>query len=190
MSIKLAVFISGRGSNLQALIDHCQDKDFPAEISVVLSNRPDAKGLELAEEAGVPTEVVDHSNYKSKEDFEFDVRETLSAYAVDLICLAGFMRILSPEFISHWPERIINIHPSLLPDYKGLNTYERAIADHQKESGCTVHFVTPIMDDGPIIMQAKVPILDDDTPDMLAARILTQEHILYPAAVKRIAETI
>lgn len=186
--LKLAVFISGRGSNLQALIDSCAKGNFPAEISLVLSDRPDAYGLKRAEEAGIKTELVSYKEYSGREDFEKALIETLSGYEIDLICLAGFMRILTPHFINHWKHKLINIHPSLLPDYKGLNTHERALADGKKESGCTVHYVVPEVDSGPIIVQKRVEILENDTPDSLAERILEQEHIAYPEAVRIIAE--
>lgn len=187
--IKLAVFISGRGSNAQALIDACARDDFPAEIAVLLSNRPDAAGLKRAEKAGIPTAIVDHKLYKGdKPAFESAIQEALSGYEIDLICLAGFMRILSPAFLAKWPERVINIHPSLLPDYKGLNTHERVLANKGRESGCTVHYVVPEMDSGPVIVCKPVPVVDGDTPETLAARVLEQEHVAYPEAVSLIAQ--
>lgn len=186
--LNIAVFVSGRGSNLQALIDACAQDDFPAQISVVLSNRPDAFGLERAQKAKIKTEVVDHKVYSGREAFEDALQETLTGYDVDLICLAGFMRILTPHFIDQWPEKIINIHPSLLPKHKGLDTHQRAIEAGDAESGCSVHYVVPEMDSGPIIVQRSVPILPEDTPDTLAARVLEQEHTAYPEAVKIIAE--
>ncbi|GJL86012.1 MAG: phosphoribosylglycinamide formyltransferase [Micavibrio sp.] len=187
--LNLAVFISGRGSNLQSLIDACQEDNYPAQISVVLSNKPNVQGLERAKKAGIPTLTIPHKDFETKEAFEGTILEALKDYPIDLICLAGFMRILSPYFIGHWPDKIINIHPSLLPDYKGLNTHERALADGQKEVGCTIHHVVPEMDSGPIIMQKKVPVLDGDTPETLAERVLEQEHIAYPEAVRLLAET-
>lgn len=184
----LAILISGRGSNLQALIDSCARADFPARIAVVISNRPGAAGLDRAKQAGIPVETVDHRLFSGREDFESALDATLRRYPVDLVCLAGFMRILTAGFVEKWPDRIINIHPSLLPDYKGLDTHARALADGRDKAGCTIHFVRPAMDDGPIILQKKVPILPDDTADSLAQRVLAQEHIAYPEAVRLVAE--
>lgn len=186
--LSLAVLISGRGSNMRALIEACAAPDYPARVSVVIANRQDAAGLELAMQAGIPAEIVDQRTFEDKESFEAALQEKLDAYPVDLICLAGFMRVLSGAFVGHWTDRIINIHPSLLPDYKGLHTHERVLADGRQESGCTVHFVTPELDAGPVILQKKVRVLDHDTPESLAARILEQEHIAYPEAVRMIAE--
>lgn len=186
--LNLAVFISGRGSNMQALIDVCAGEDFPAKISVVLSNNPDAVGLQRAEEAGIATAIVNHKDYAGREKFEVGLLAALEKFEVDLICLAGFMRILTPYFINHWEEKMINIHPSLLPDYKGLHTHERVLEDGKAESGCTVHYVVPEMDSGTIIVQKRVNVEDGDTPDTLAARILEQEHVAYPEAVRVIAE--
>lgn len=188
--LNLAVLISGRGSNLQALIDACADEDFPARISVVISNKPGAYGLERAQKAGIKTEVVDHKRFDGRESFEQGLLDTLKAHEVDLICLAGFMRILTPHFVGPWEGRMINIHPSLLPDYKGTHTHERVLADGKNESGCTVHWVVPEMDSGPIIVQKRVDVLKDDTPETLAERILKQEHIAYPEAVRIIAEKL
>jgi phosphoribosylglycinamide formyltransferase 1 len=188
--INLAVLISGRGSNLQALIDACARPDFPARIAVVISNIQDAGGLERAHKAGIATETVPHKNYKGREAFEDALMGALKKYDIDLVCLAGFMRLLTPRFIDHWPERLVNIHPSLLPDYKGTHTHERVLADHKTESGCTVHYVVPEMDSGPIIVQKKVPVIAGDTPDTLAARVLEQEHLAYPEAVIMVAKKI
>ena len=185
--LNLAVFISGRGSNMQALIKACEDPEFPARINVVISNFPEAAGLEKAQSANIPTEVVNHKDFKTREYFEKALLGTLAKYEVDLICLAGFMRLLSPYFLHPWEERIINIHPSLLPDYKGTNTHERVLEDGKTESGCTVHHVIPEMDSGPVILQKRVPVLEGDTPETLAARVLEQEHIAYPEAVRLIA---
>ncbi len=185
--LKLAIFISGRGSNMRSIMTACEDKDYPAEVAIVLSNRSDSKGLELAKQADIPTEIVDHKAYKSREDFEDEIQERLEKYDIDLIVLAGFMRILTPRLVEQWPDKIINIHPSLLPNYKGLNTHQRAIKDGKKEAGCTVHFVTPDLDSGPIIAQRRVPVLDNDTPETLAKRVLEQEHLIYPEAIKLIA---
>lgn len=186
--IKLAVFISGRGSNMQALIDSCAKADFPAEIVCVLSNKADAAGLQRASDAGIATEVVSHKDYDSKAGFEQAMLDRLSDYNVNLICLAGFMRILSADFIAQWPEKIINIHPSLLPKHKGLDTHKRAIEAGDTESGCTVHYVVPEMDSGPIIVQKSVSIEDGETEDSLAAKVLVQEHLAYPEAVSMIAK--
>ncbi len=157
---------------------------------MVLSNRPSAQGLISAQKAGIATEVVDHKDYDSREDFEDEIQDRLENYDIDLIVLASFMRILTSNFVENWPDRMINIHPSLLPDYKGLNTHERAINDGKKEAGCSVHFVIPDLDSGPIILQKRVPILDGDTPDTLAERVLGQEHVAYPEAIALLARNI
>jgi phosphoribosylglycinamide formyltransferase-1 len=185
---RLAVLISGRGSNLQALIDACARPDYPAEIALVLSNKPDAGGLARAKQAHIPVKVVDHRLYDGKPAFEAAVLAEIAAARADLICLAGFMRLLSAGFIGQWPDRIINIHPSLLPAYKGLDTHERVLADGAAETGCTVHIVRPEMDAGPVILQRAVPVKPGDTAESLAARVLEQEHIAYPEAVRLIAE--
>lgn len=185
--LKVGILISGRGSNMAALVEAAQDPGFPAEVCCVLSNRPDAKGLDFARERGIPAVLVDHKTYASKADFETAVTDALLDHGVDFVCLAGFMRIVSPVFIERWHNRLINIHPSLLPSYKGLHTHERALADGVKLAGCTVHFVRAEMDAGPIIAQAAVPVLTGDTADSLAARILTAEHRLYPLALRLIA---
>lgn len=188
--LKLAVFISGRGSNMLSILDECKNPDYPAEIVLVLSNRPDAKGLVSAQEAGIPTEIVNHKDFENREDFEDEIQERLENYDIDLIVLAGFMRILTSGFVENWPDRMINIHPSLLPDYKGLNTHQRAIDDGKKEAGCSVHFVIPDLDSGPVILQKRVPIMDDDTADTLADRVLEQEHIAYPEAIRILAQNL
>lgn len=181
----LAVFISGRGSNMRSIVAACADENFPARVSVVLSNRPDAAGLEFAKAHNIPTEIVDHKAFANREAFEAEINARLRAYPVDLIALAGFLRVLTSSFIESWPkDRIINIHPSLLPDYKGLHTHERAIADGKTEAGCTVHYVVPEIDSGEIIVQKRVPILAGDTPDTLSARVLEQEHTAYPEAIR------
>lgn len=173
-----------------SIMEACKAADFPAEISVVLSNRPDADGIALAQKAGIQTEIVDHKEFESREVFEDEIQVRLENHDVDLIILAGFMRILTPSFVEKWPDKMINIHPSLLPDYKGLNTYERAINDGKTESGCTVHFVSADLDSGAIILQKRVAIHKGDTPDTLAARILEQEHKAYPEAIKIIASSL
>lgn len=180
---KIAVLVSGRGSNMQALLEAAKDEDFPAEIVLVASNRPDAPGLAVAEAAGIATEVVDHRDYDGREAFEEALDSTLKMYGPRIVCLAGFMRILTPWFTERWRDLLINIHPSLLPAFKGLHTHERALEAGVRIHGCTVHYVRPEMDDGPIIGQAAVPVLPGDTPDTLAARVLEAEHKLYPQCV-------
>ena len=189
MSIRkrIGVLISGRGSNLSALIDACKKTDYPANIVIVISNRPDAPGLDIAAKSGIPVMVVDHKKYTDREEFEAVLDATLRHVNVDLICNAGFMRLLTEKFVEDWRDRQINIHPSLLPAFKGLHTHERAIEAGVKMSGCTVHFVRTEMDSGPIIAQAAVPVLTDDTADDLANRVLEAEHKLYPLALKLVA---
>jgi phosphoribosylglycinamide formyltransferase-1 len=180
---KTAILISGRGSNMGALISAAMDPAFPAEISLVISNRPDAKGLERAQEFGIATAVVDHTEFGGdRQAFERSVDDVLKAARIDLVALAGFMRILSPYLVNAWAGRMINIHPALLPSFKGLATHERALEEGVKLHGATVHFVSAEMDDGPIITQGAVPVLDQDTPDSLAARVLDVEHKIYPKA--------
>ena len=186
--LKLAVLISGGGTNLQALINACAGEDYPAQIEVVISNRPDAYGLQRAKAAGIKTLCIDHKDYETREDFEDILNDAIKDTGAELICLAGFMRLLTASFVGRWKDRMINIHPSLLPSYKGLHTHARAIEDGVQFGGCTVHYVRPEMDDGPIIMQAAVPIDVDETEESLAGKVLQYEHILYPAAVKMIAE--
>ena len=186
--LKIAVLISGRGTNLQALIDAAQDPDYPAEICLVLSNKPGVLGLERAEKAGLETEVLSHKGYEDRESFDQAIDTVLKAYDINLVCLAGFMRLLTPDFVSRWKDRMINIHPSLLPAFKGLDTHARALEQGVRIAGCTIHFVRPKMDDGPILMQGAVAVMDDDTPESLAARILEVENRLYPQAVRLIAE--
>ena len=193
---KLAVLISGRGSNLQSLIDACAADQYPAEISFVVSNRPQAPGIERAKKAGIETLIIDHKEFGTaekkyedgREDFDAALDAALSEAGVDYVCLAGFMRILSPELVTKWRGRMINIHPSLLPAFKGINVHERMIARGVKISGCSVHFVTTQMDAGPIIGQAAVPVLPGDDAEILAARILKEEHKLYPACVRLLVE--
>ena len=186
--MNLGVLISGRGTNLQALIDACALPDYPAKIAVVISNNPEAAGLDRAAGAGLETQVVDHRSFASKADFEDALDEALQAHAVELVCLAGFMRLLSASLVEKWRDRIINIHPSLLPAFRGLDTHEKALAAGVRVHGCTVHFVRPEMDVGPILLQAAVPVLGGDDADRLAARVLAKEHIIYPHAVRLIAE--
>ncbi|MEM8786539.1 MAG: phosphoribosylglycinamide formyltransferase [Pseudomonadota bacterium] len=186
--MRLGVLISGRGSNLQALIDATCDDAFPATLAVVVSNEAGAGGLKRAQSAGIPTVVVSHRDVKPKAAFEAQLTETFHQYKVDLVCCAGFMRLLSEAFDTDWKDRLINIHPSLLPSFRGLDVHARALSAGVKVSGCTVHYVRVEMDDGPIIGQAAVPVLSGDTPERLATRVLEAEHQLYPACVRAIAE--
>lgn len=190
MSEKVAVgiLISGRGSNLQALLDAAASPAFPARIALVISNKADAAGLVQAEKAGVETLVIDHKDFPNREAFDAEINRALEERNVSLVCLAGFMRLLSREFVTRWTGRLINIHPSLLPLFKGLHPHRQALEAGVKLHGCTVHFVTEGVDDGPIIVQSAVPVLEDDDEDRLAARVLKQEHQLYPLAVRLIAE--
>ncbi|RMF08736.1 MAG: phosphoribosylglycinamide formyltransferase [Alphaproteobacteria bacterium] len=185
--LAIAVLISGRGTNLQALIDACADPDFPASIACVISNRPDAHGLQRARNANIPTRVVNHKEYETREAFEEALDEAVREFDVGLVCLAGFMRILTPAFVNRWRDRMINIHPSLLPAFRGLHTHERVIEAGVRITGCTVHYVTPEMDDGPIIIQAAVPVREDDSAEELAERVLMMEHKIYPEAVRLVA---
>ena len=186
--LKVAVLISGSGTNLQALIDDCARADAESQIVLVLSNRTDAYGLTRAERAGVPHRVIDHRAYQSRAAFERALSETLEACGVELVCLAGFMRVLTPAFVERWRDRLINIHPSLLPAFRGLDTHARAVAAGVRLAGCTVHFVRPEVDSGPIIVQAAVPVLPGDTAETLAARVLREEHSCLPLAVRLIAQ--
>ncbi len=186
MNRRLAVLISGRGSNLQALIDAIASKRLDAEIAVVISNRPDAAGLQLAQQAGIEAIVLDHTDklqFATRADYDRLLVKELKARDVRLVCLAGFMRLLGPSFIGAFPEAILNIHPSLLPAFPGMNAQYQAWEHGVKYTGVTVHFVTAELDGGPIILQKSVPVEDNDTAETLAARILEQEHLLYPAAV-------
>ncbi|MGE5505993.1 MAG: phosphoribosylglycinamide formyltransferase [Actinomycetota bacterium] len=188
MRKKVGVLVSGRGSNLQALLDACADPRFPAEIALVISNVPGVYALERAEKAGVPTVVIPHKGFASREAFDAAMDAELRKAGCDIVCLAGFMRLLSTPFVEGWAGRMINIHPALLPSFKGLHTHQRALDAGVKLHGCTVHLVTPDLDDGPILVQAAVPVLPDDTADGLAARVLEQEHKAYPLALKLLAE--
>jgi phosphoribosylglycinamide formyltransferase-1 len=186
---RVAILISGRGSNMAALIAAARAADYPAEIALVLSNRPHAKGLAMAQAAGVATVVVDHTSFgKDREAFERALQSELEARRIDIVCLAGFMRLLTPWFVSCWQGRMLNIHPALLPSFKGLDTHERALAAGVKIHGATVHFVVPEMDSGPILAQGAVPVCDDDTAETLAARVLAVEHRIYPLALRLVAE--
>ncbi len=181
----LVILISGRGSNMTAIVEAIQSGKLEAHVAAVLSNTPDAAGLEYARAQGIPTHVVDHTQFPSREQFDQAMAKAIDPYQPDLVVLAGFMRILTPDFVNHFAGHLINIHPSLLPKFKGLNTHQRAIDAGEKEHGASVHLVTADLDDGPVIMQARVPVFDDDTAETLARRVLEQEHQLYPAAIKK-----
>lgn len=184
---RVAILISGRGSNMSALIEACKAPDYPAEIVGVLSNRSAAPGLVTAAAEGIATASLAQSRFPSRDMFEDVMTQILESWDVDLICLAGFMRVLGDDFVGRWEGRMINIHPSLLPLYRGLHTHERALTDGATRSGCTVHFVTPGLDEGAAILQAEVPVLPGDTPETLAARILVEEHRIYPEALRMLA---
>jgi phosphoribosylglycinamide formyltransferase-1 len=186
--VRAAVLISGRGTNLQALIDACAAPGFPAEIVVVVSNVPGAAGLDRARASGLETRTVDHRDHAGREAFEDALHGVLTGSGAELVCLAGFMRLLTASFVDRWRDRLINVHPSLLPAYKGLGTHRRVLADGARLTGCTVHFVRAEMDSGPIIVQAAVPVIDGDDEDALGARVLAAEHRCYPLAVRLIAE--
>jgi len=173
---------------MEALVNAARIKDFPAEIVLVLSNRPNAEGLKFAKKAGLPTAVVDHTKFESRDDFEAAINDHLKNAKTELVCLAGFMRVLNAIFVNRWRDRILNIHPSLLPAFRGLHTHERVLDAGVKFTGATVHFVRPEMDDGPIIIQAAIPVNPDDTEETLAARVLEFEHKIYPQALKLVAE--
>jgi phosphoribosylglycinamide formyltransferase-1 len=186
---RVAVLISGRGSNMAALIEAAKDKNYPAEIALVVSNKPDAGGLVTARTAGIATEVVEHARYgKDRAAFERALQAVLKQHRIDIVCLAGFMRLLTPWFVGQWQNRMLNIHPALLPAFKGLDTHKRALEAGVKMHGATVHFVVPEMDSGPIVAQGAVAVLPDDTEEKLAARVLAVEHRIYPLALKLLAE--
>lgn len=184
----IVILISGRGSNMEALIAARDAGQLPVNIAAVISNRPDAKGLETAAKAGIATRAIDHKGFAGREAFDTALAECIDQFSPDLVVLAGFMRILSEGFVRHYEGRLMNIHPSLLPAFPGLHTHQRALEEGVRIHGCTVHFVTPELDHGPVIIQAAVPVLDGDTEDDLAARILVQEHQVYPQAVRWFAE--
>jgi phosphoribosylglycinamide formyltransferase-1 len=184
---RVAILISGRGSNMSALIEAARDPSYPAEIVSVISNRPDAPGLARAREAGLVAEAIDHKAFASRSDFEAALEARLEAHVVDLVVLAGFMRLMTAAFVESWSGRMINIHPALLPAFPGLATHERALEAGVRLHGCTVHYVTPGMDEGPIIAQAAVPVLAGDSAAELGARVLRAEHKLYPVALARVA---
>ncbi|MHA6494773.1 phosphoribosylglycinamide formyltransferase [Pseudomonas borbori] len=189
----VVVLISGSGSNLQALIDSIQadaetSTGHPARIGAVLANRADAYGLSRAQQAGIPTQVLDHKQFDGRDAFDAALIKAIDGYAPDLVVLAGFMRILTPAFVRHYAGRLLNIHPSLLPKYKGLHTHQRALEAGDSEHGCSVHFVTEELDGGPLVVQAVVPVQPQDTPDSLARRVHEQEHRIYPLALRWFAE--
>lgn len=185
--LPIVVLISGSGSNLQSIIDAAVS-DMPVDIRAVISNRPDAYGLTRASEAGIATAVLENGNFADRESYDAALQELIDSYSPELVVLAGFMRILSDAFVRHYEGRMMNIHPSLLPKYRGLHTHARALEAGDKVAGCTVHFVTAELDAGPIITQARVPVVDGDTPETLAARVLKEEHRIYPEAIRQFAE--
>lgn len=185
--LPIVVLISGGGTNLQSIIDRADD-DLPVEIRAVISNRPDAYGLERARRAGIHTEVLDHTGYPDREGYDAALADLIERFEPGLVVLAGFMRILSPEFVRRFEGRMLNIHPSLLPKYRGLDTHARALAAGEAEHGASVHFVTPELDSGPLVIQARVPVQPGDDPEVLAARVLEQEHRIYPRAIRWFAE--
>jgi phosphoribosylglycinamide formyltransferase-1 len=187
-NIRLVVLISGRGSNLQAILDQAASGELPVEVAAVISNRPGVAGLERARKAGVPALELDHKNFPDRPTFEAALIELIDRHRPDLVALAGFMRLLAAGFTDHYQGRLLNIHPSLLPKFRGLHTHERALAAGETEHGASIHFVTAELDGGPIIVQARVPVLPGDDPDTLAARVLEQEHRLYPLAIRWFAE--
>ena len=187
IKLKVGVLNSGNGSNLQSIIDACEDPNFPAELSIVISNKAEAYGLGRAKKANIKTKVIEHQNFQHRSDFEKNITKALINANVELVCLAGFMRILTDTFVYSWKDRLINVHPSLLPIFKGLNTHQRAIECGVKFSGCTIHFVSSSMDEGPIILQAAVPVHQNDTSKSLAERVLDAEHKLYPMAIRLFA---
>ena len=191
--LKLAVLVSGSGSNLQAIIDACARNNYPAEVSVVIANRPDAYGLERAKLAGIPAILVDHEEHKGRTAFEAALQDALDDFDIDLICLAGFMRILTADFIAKWPNKIINTHPALLPNFGGKGMYGEhvhtaVLAADEHESGCSIHYVIPEVDQGELIVQRRVDVHADDTVETLSARVIAQEHIAYPEAIEKIAQ--
>lgn len=184
----IVILISGRGSNMESLLDAAVSGEMPVRVAAVLSNRPEARGLDVAAARGVQTRVVDHKQYADREEFDAAMLSAIEEFSPDLVVLAGFMRILTDGFVQHFEGRLINIHPSLLPAFPGLHTHRRALAEGVRVHGCTVHFVTPALDHGPIIVQAVVPVLDGDDERTLAERVLAQEHQVYPLAVRWFAE--
>jgi phosphoribosylglycinamide formyltransferase-1 len=188
MRRRVGILISGRGSNMSALIEAARAPDYPAEIVVVISNEPEAAGLKTARANAIPAEIINHRDFTTREEFGEALDAKLRNHNVEIVCLAGFMRLLATSFVERWHGRIVNIHPSLLPNFKGLNTHARALAAGAKVHGCTVHFVEPELDSGPTILQAEVPVLPGDDERSLAARVLAEEHRIYPEALRLVAE--
>jgi phosphoribosylglycinamide formyltransferase-1 len=182
----IVILISGRGSNMKSIVAAVESGELPVNVAAVISNRPDAAGLAFAQEKNIATTVIDHTLFDSREAFDQALVKQIDRFSPDLVILAGFMRILTSEFVEHYAGKLVNIHPSLLPKFKGLHTHQRAIEAGEKEHGASVHIVTPELDDGPVVLQARVPVLESDTADTLAARVLEQEHTLYPAAIKKL----
>lgn len=185
---RLVILISGRGSNMQSIVHACRAEQWPADVVAVIANRADAAGLAWAQEQGIATTCVAHRDYAQRSDFDAALAEAIDVYAPDYVLLAGFMRVLTPEFVKRYQGRLVNIHPSLLPAFPGLHTHAQALAVGVQSHGCTVHFVTPVLDDGPIIAQGVVPVLAGDSPETLASRVLGVEHRVYPAAVRWLVE--
>lgn len=185
---RLVILISGRGSNMQSIVQAIMEGQLNARVVAVISNKSQAPGLSYARDLGIATEVISHRGFDSREQFDKVLAQRIDDYQPDYVILAGFMRILSAGFVNHYANRLINIHPSLLPKFKGLDTHQRALDAGEKEHGASVHFVTPELDDGPVILQARVPVEADDTAETLAARVLKQEHKLYPAAIRQLLE--
>jgi phosphoribosylglycinamide formyltransferase-1 len=188
--IKIAILISGRGSNMQALVDACEKSDFPAEVVLVLANKIDAQGLKFAQEKKIKTAFVNHREFSSRQEFDKKVSAKIEKSGAKIVCLAGFMRLLSPWFVERWFDCLVNIHPSLLPQFKGADAVGDAIKAGVKKSGCTVHFVREEMDSGPVILQAEVEVLPSDTKETLAAKILQQEHQIYPEALELVCNNL
>lgn len=182
---RVVILISGRGSNMVSIVNAVNNGLLPIKIAAVISNRPDAAGIEFAQQAGIDTAIIDHKTFASREEFDAAMAIEIDSYKPDLVVLAGFMRILTTEFVEHYTNKLINIHPALLPKFKGMDTHQRAIDAGETEHGASVHFVTAELDAGPVILQARVPVLKTDTADILAARVLEQEHKLYPEAIKK-----
>lgn len=188
MKKPVAVLISGSGSNLQTLIDACAAPDYPAKIVLVLSNKEDAYGLKRAADARIPTRIISHKAFADRESFDEEMHKVIIQSRAEYVCLAGFMRLLTPGFVNKWQGRMINIHPALLPSFKGIHTHEAALKAGVKIHGCTVHYVVPEMDSGPIIIQGAVPVKSDDTAETLGKRVLDVEHILYPLGLRKVIE--
>lgn len=188
VKLRVVILISGRGSNMRAILDQTAAGDLPIDIRAVISNRPEAAGLEYAKARGIHCEVVDHRAYASREAFDTALAARIDAFTPDLLVLAGFMRVLTPGFVQHYLGRMLNIHPALLPKFPGLHTHQRALDAGETEHGASVHFVTPEVDGGPVVIQARVPVLADDDAATLAARVLEREHVIFPLAVRWFAE--